>query len=78
MSRIRETGRWPARTTNGKKVVVVALTEYHESEHFEGSGETEGIVSLQTSTGIKLNRRGKGEYETYLGETIRSSDPTAP
>jgi hypothetical protein len=78
MARILETGRWAARTTDGKKVIVVALTKYLGTENFEGSGETEGIVSLQTSTGIKLNHKGKGEYETYLGERIRSSDPSAP
>jgi hypothetical protein len=58
---------------------VDEYTEFLEAGGTEGFQWIEGIKSLRTADGQRLNRIDKGKYQVVVtGEILESDDPTAP
>jgi len=55
----RQTGRFRVKTDDGRIVEVVEYTEFISTDNFEGSGEIEGMKSLRTRNGTRINRIGR-------------------
>jgi hypothetical protein len=50
--------------------MLVALTEFMLTEHFEGSSWTQGITSIQTTDGQHVNVAGEDEFELFDGTKL--------
>lgn len=76
---MRRTGSFIAFAANGRPCTIYVYTEVIDVSSFEGPGEITGKIELQTSDGMPVERRKKGDYRiSYSGEILTSSSPDAP
>jgi hypothetical protein len=59
----RQTGHFRVRTTTGQIVEIIEYTDFIRVDTFEGSGEIEGLKSLETAAGLAVNKLGPDEVE---------------
>jgi len=59
----RQTGRFRVKTTTGQIVEILEFTDFIRSDNFEGSAVVEGLKSLETKSGIAVNKLGPDEFE---------------
>lgn len=75
----RHTGTFIARGSDGRDYTVHVYTEYISAGSFDDPDAViEGMKGLHTSTGQRVNRLGKGQYQIVsTGVALRSDSPEA-
>jgi hypothetical protein len=74
----RLTGKFQATGSNGQTYTVEVWTHFLNAAEAEDP-HAEGVKSLRTAHGHKLNRLNQGEYEIPgTGVILKSADPNAP
>jgi hypothetical protein len=66
----KETDRFVARAADGCEYTIIQYTTFIEADSFESSGWIEGMKSLLTDDGQRVNYRGPGQYELLNGTKL--------